>query len=771
VTEDRSLRADREAEDWRVWPALALALLGLGLLVWRAERLPRPAPISAPLTAFSEGRAAPLLRDLAGMGLRMAGTPSNARAADRVEEALREVPGLEVERQEAAGIDPNPLRPGEAILWRVSNVLARLPGTEPGAIAVVAHFDSPPESVGAADDAAAVAVLAETARALAASGPLRHPVVFVLDGAEEVGLLGAQAFARHPWSREVRVVINLEAAGTAGRPTLFQVGPANSWLASVYDRSVPWPRGTAFAQDLFRTGLVPSDTSFRVFRDDLGLVGYDFALIGNGWAYHTGLDQVSALEPGTLQALGDNTLALVRGLQDEALVAEPDSTEAVFYDWAGLWAASFSSGQGQMLTLLALAAATGALAAALWRGLSVRSLLREMASSAAACAAGLCAAVALALLGSLAGRPHGWYAHPALAATFAVAALSVQVLLQAAWARRRPDPQRAQAAAASALVGAALALAVLAALGLGSVYLGWWWVAAAALSLAVSSLWPRRWALGMLPLLLPALLTLDLGVMLLGFAIPLVGRLGVPLPLDAAIALVAAVPALACSAHAMSALYRAPRLQGAALAGLGLATLGASLLLSVSPYTPSRPHRIWLDHLEQPGVSELELGSFDAADPDELYGLAERGATRDDDGVWHLPAPNIESGGVAAQISHAAVLEDGIREVELRLDRGEATSLRLALPRDRVARWSWSQQVEADRLPSLPADERTLRLRLVATDPTVLRLALMGAEPVRAELTEIFDPALTPALEQLLQSLPAWVAPISTVRRTRPLSL
>src|SRR4030095_7045061 len=81
---------------------------------------------------------------------------------------------------------------------RVQNVLARLPGRHSGghAILLVAHYDGVGAGPAAGDDAAGVAALLETLRALRASRPLAHDVIVLFSDGEEAGLWGGGAFSR-----------------------------------------------------------------------------------------------------------------------------------------------------------------------------------------------------------------------------------------------------------------------------------------------------------------------------------------------------------------------------------------------------------------------------------------------------------------------------------------------------------------------------------------------------------------------------------------------
>lgn len=90
------------------------------------------------------------------------------------------------------------------------NLIGRLPGRDPlaGAVLLVAHWDHfgtcaepPAEDIicnGAIDNASGVAVLTEAARRLAKGPKLDRDVFFLATTGEELGLLGAHAFAGSP---------------------------------------------------------------------------------------------------------------------------------------------------------------------------------------------------------------------------------------------------------------------------------------------------------------------------------------------------------------------------------------------------------------------------------------------------------------------------------------------------------------------------------------------------------------------------------------------
>ncbi len=344
-------------------PAAALALFALALLLAVQGGPPPAKPASAPAAEFSAGRAQAVLRDLVGDGApHPVGSPAAARVRERIVAQLRSL-GLTPEVQEAVGCS------GSGNCARVSNVLARLPGREPGkSVLLLAHYDSVPAGPGVSDDLAGVAAILEAARVLKAGPPLRHGVLFLLDEGEEMGLLGAQAFAEHsPAMAEVRAVVNLEARGTGGPSLLFETSGPDAWTVRGFAAGSAHP----FTSSLFPTiyEYLPNDTDLTVFKRR-GIPGLNFAYIQRPLQYHSPLDNLADLSAASLQHHGENALAAVRGLAEGDL-ASPPQGKAVFFDLFHAMVVRWPAGLSPLLGLLALALTLGAAVLMRRRGLPV----------------------------------------------------------------------------------------------------------------------------------------------------------------------------------------------------------------------------------------------------------------------------------------------------------------------------------------------------------------------------------------------------------------
>ncbi|HEY9236283.1 MAG TPA: M20/M25/M40 family metallo-hydrolase, partial [Phenylobacterium sp.] len=287
--------------------ALIICLAVAFVLAWANERTPSPAPANAPATTFSAARA---MADVEVMAKEPhpIGSPANAAVRDHL-----------VRRMTALGLSPQVQRTSVlrhrgdlAVGGVVENVVGVLPGRDRAspAVALMAHYDSVPGSPGAADDAAGTAAALEIVRALKAQGAPARDVVVILTDGEESGLLGAQAFFdQHPLAARIGFVINMEARGGAGRAQMFQTGPDNAGTIALLKKGSVAPAASSLT--VFMYEQMPNDTDFSVPRAK-NISGLNYAFIGGQFDYHSPTSTPANLDKGSLQHLGQETLAAAR---------------------------------------------------------------------------------------------------------------------------------------------------------------------------------------------------------------------------------------------------------------------------------------------------------------------------------------------------------------------------------------------------------------------------------------------------------------------------
>lgn len=316
-------------------PGLILVVLLLGLAAWSVAALqpPSPKPVDAPSAEFSAARAYAQVQQV-GAQRHVAGSVADGRVVQQLVTTLTDL-GLDARVQNAVGAWG--AASGATDMARVRNVVGYLKGSNSsGRLYLMAHHDSVQNGPGGSDDGAGVSALLETVRALTAGPPLRNDLVVVLTDAEEACLCGAEAFAAsHPLAGNGGVALNFEARGTSGPPIMFETSRGNAALAEAFAQAAPHPVATSFAVEVYRA--LPNDTDFSVLLRDGRFTGLNTAWIDGAAAYHTAQDRPEGMDRASLQAMGDNALAVVRsfGNRDLGALARPAAQDATYFPVLG----------------------------------------------------------------------------------------------------------------------------------------------------------------------------------------------------------------------------------------------------------------------------------------------------------------------------------------------------------------------------------------------------------------------------------------------------
>ncbi len=304
-------------------PITLALLLIVAWLSSSFRTIPSPVEATAPDSVFSSGRAMSHLVRIASEA-HPPGSPAHADVREYLLAQLRAL-GHEPSVQTTTSAPSGDFFTSVAT---IRNILARIPGSQPGgpAVLVTAHYDSREIALGAGDDASGVVAILESLRALGTGPPLRNDLIVLITDAEEVGLLGAEAFvAEHPWMADVALVISIEMRGGGGPSMMFETGAENGWVIDALRRSNPRPAANSIAFEIYQH--MPNDTDFTPFKE-AGKQGLNFAGVARANVYHQVYDSPENFDEGTLQHQGVQVLAMLRefGNADLGAVNAPDKS-------------------------------------------------------------------------------------------------------------------------------------------------------------------------------------------------------------------------------------------------------------------------------------------------------------------------------------------------------------------------------------------------------------------------------------------------------------
>ncbi|NAY92576.1 M28 family peptidase [Muricauda sp. JGD-17] len=257
------------------------------------------------------------------------GFPGHARVRNYIIAELKKL-GLETFTQEgySSGDWGN--------LSKATNILARINGTSEGkALVLLSHYDSNPHSsYGASDAGSGVATILEGVRAfLAKNEAPKNDIIVLITDAEELGLNGADLFVnKHPWAKDVGLVLNFEARGSGGPSyMLIETNRGNGNLIKEFTKANPkYPVANSLAYSIYK--MLPNDTDLTVFREDGDIEGFNFAFIDDHFDYHTALDTYERLDRNSLAHQGSYLMPLLHHFSNADLNILKSLDDLVYFN-------------------------------------------------------------------------------------------------------------------------------------------------------------------------------------------------------------------------------------------------------------------------------------------------------------------------------------------------------------------------------------------------------------------------------------------------------
>ncbi len=238
----------------------------------------------------------------------------------------------------------------------ITNIMATYPGTDPSSkgLLLLSHYDAAKFSAtGAGDDASGVAVILESINALIKTAPVpSNDILILFTDAEEIGLLGAQAFINERLDKyDIGLIINLEARGSSGPAMMWPetVGGNRSMIEAFKAASVPLPVTTSLHYEIYQ--MLPNDTDLTPFNQQGKINGFNFAFIDDHHNYHTQLDSLNNLSINTLAHQAIQVFNMVKHFSQADLSQLKSDDSLVYFSIPLLGLISYSTTINWLLLL------------------------------------------------------------------------------------------------------------------------------------------------------------------------------------------------------------------------------------------------------------------------------------------------------------------------------------------------------------------------------------------------------------------------------------
>ncbi len=224
------------------------------------------------------------------------------------------------------------------IMASPTNIVCTIKGKQPKAgsdLLILSHYDSAPfASLGASDDAAGVATILETLRALKAQQfQFKNNVIICITDAEEIGLLGAKLFVeKYPEIENIGLVLNFEARGTSGPAfATLETNGNNAALVNAFAAAnTPYPVANSLYYEIYKK--MPNATDATIFRVEKNIPTFFMAFIDNYFYYHTAMDNKEQLNLRSLAHQGSYLMALLPYFGNQDLSQLNSQENRVFFN-------------------------------------------------------------------------------------------------------------------------------------------------------------------------------------------------------------------------------------------------------------------------------------------------------------------------------------------------------------------------------------------------------------------------------------------------------
>lgn len=279
---------------------------------------------------FSVNRAAHLVGEMS-QEPHFVGASAHSTVRNYIVQAFENL-GLEVSLQSGTVITDY------GIMASPTNIVCKIKGKQPKAgsdLLILSHYDSAPfASLGAIDDAAGVATILETLRALKAQQfQFKNNVIICITDAEEIGLLGAKLFVeKYPEIKDIGLVLNFEARGTSGPAfATLETNGNNAALVKAFAAAhTPYPVANSLYYEIYKK--MPNATDATIFRVEKNIPTFFMAFIDNYFFYHTAMDKKEKLSLRSLAHQGSYLMALLPYFGNQDLTQLSSQDNRVFFN-------------------------------------------------------------------------------------------------------------------------------------------------------------------------------------------------------------------------------------------------------------------------------------------------------------------------------------------------------------------------------------------------------------------------------------------------------